>query len=664
MNKKKNMQPETMQNQQAEHIKHDSGHGNHAVTHRRARTAKDAKGTIKRLLSYLGKYKLRFTLVIVFVIISSVVTAISSTFIQSLIDDYITPLVTQNNPDLAGLAHYIIQILIIFLIGAFAGYMYQRLMVVVSQGIQKKIRDDMFEHMQKLPIRYYDTHTHGDIMSHYTNDVDTLRQMLSQSIPMILSSSITIIAVFIAMLSISIWLTLVVVAFCVIIFATIGFIAGKSGKYFLKQQQSLGVVNGYIEEMINGQKVVKVFCHEEKAKEQFDVVNEDLRINAAKANTFANILMPIMNNLGFILYVIIAIVGGALGIAGVINPTITGIGVMTLGGIAAFLQLSRSFVNPLAQVSGQINFIVMALAGAERIFELMDEKVEGNTGEVNLARVRIEEDGTMTECEERTGHWAWKVPQEDGSIEMVPMEGRITMEHVDFGYVEDKQVLFDINLFAEPGQKVAFVGATGAGKTTITNLLNRFYDIQGGSITYDGIDIGRIAKPSLRRSMGVVLQDVNLFTGTVMENIRYGRLDATDEECIHAAKLANADGFIRMLPDGYNTVLSGDGSGLSQGQRQLISIARAAVADPPVMVLDEATSSIDTRTEAIVQRGMDALMAGRTVFVIAHRLSTIQNADVIMVLDHGHIIERGDHERLLEKKGTYYQLYTGASELE
>ena len=668
MSENKKMQPEMMNHSVEKNEMTDNpvntAHGRHAKPQKRGKAAKDAKGTAKRLLSYIGQYKLRFTLVVIFVVISSIVTAISSTFIRDLIDDYITPLITQSNPDLSGLAHYIIKIMIIFIIGAAAGYLYQRLMVVVSQGIQKKVRDDMFEHMQKLPIRYFDSHTHGDIMSHYTNDTDTLRQMLSQSIPMIMSSVITLVAVFVAMLAMSIWLTLVVIAFCFIIFAVIRFVAGRSGKYFMKQQQSLGQVNGYIEEMINGQKVVKVFCHEEKAKEQFNVVNEELCVNATKANTFANILMPIMNNLGFILYVIIAIVGGVLGIRGVINPTINGIGVMTLGGIAAFLQLSRSFVNPLAQVSNQINFIVMALAGAERIFELMDVPVEGNTGEVNLKRVRVAEDGSMEICEERTGHWAWEVPQEDGSTELVPMQGRVEMEHVDFGYVPDKQVLYDINLFAEPGQKVAFVGATGAGKTTITNLLNRFYDIQGGSIKYDGIDIGRIAKPSLRRSMGVVLQDVNLFTGTVMENIRYGRLEATDEECIRAAKLANADSFIRMLPDGYQTVLSGDGSGLSQGQRQLISIARAAVADPPVMVLDEATSSIDTRTEAIVQRGMDALMKGRTVFVIAHRLSTIMNSDVIMVLDHGHIIERGDHERLLEKKGTYYQLYTGASELE
>lgn len=625
--------------------------------------ARDAKGTAKRLLGYLGKYKIRFTIVICCIVFAAITTALASLFIESLIDDYIMPLLTQDNPDFAGLAQYILKMAAIFAGGVVAALIYNRLMVVVAQGILKEIRDEMFEHMQQLPIRYFDTHTHGDVMSHYTNDTDTLRQMISQSIPQMLNSAITMVAVFVSMLTVSVWLTLIVIAFVFIIFLVIGKIAGGSARYFVRQQSSLGDVNGYIEEMINGQKVVKVFCHEEKAIEGFDKKNDELFGNMAKANTYANILMPIMNNIGFILYVVIAIVGGALGIAGVTNISLSGIGVLSLGAIASFLQLSRSFINPISQVSQQLNFVVMALAGAERIFALMDEDIEEDNGDVTLVRVK-EENGKLTECRERTNRWAWKIPKEDGSFDMVEMKGHVEFHNVDFGYVPDKTVLHDITLYAEPGQKVAFVGATGAGKTTITNLINRFYDIQKGTITYDGIDISRIAKPSLRRSLGVVLQDVNLFTGTVMDNIRYGKLDATDEECIAAAKLANADSFIRMLPHGYNTVLSGDGSGLSQGQRQLISIARAAVADPPVMILDEATSSIDTRTEAIVQRGMDALMKGRTVFVIAHRLSTIMNSDVIMVLELGHIIERGDHDSLIAQKGTYYQLYTGAFELE
>ena len=562
--------------------------------------ARDAKGTAKRLLGYLGKYKIRFTIVICCIIFAAITTALASLFIESLIDDYIMPLLTQDNPDFAGLAQYILKMAAIFAGGVVAALIYNRLMVVVAQGILKEIRDEMFEHMQQLPIRYFDTHTHGDVMSHYTNDTDTLRQMISQSIPQMLNSAITMVAVFVSMLTVSVWLTLIVIAFVFIIFLVIGKIAGGSARYFVRQQSSLGDVNGYIEEMINGQKVVKVFCHEEKAIEGFDKKNDELFGNMAKANTYANILMPIMNNIGFILYVVIAIVGGALGIAGVTNISLSGIGVLSLGAIASFLQLSRSFINPISQVSQQLNFVVMALAGAERIFALMDEDIEEDNGDVTLVRVK-EENGKLTECRERTNRWAWKIPKEDGSFDMVEMKGHVEFHNVDFGYVPDKTVLHDITLYAEPGQKVAFVGATGAGKTTITNLINRFYDIQKGTITYDGIDISRIAKPSLRRSLGVVLQDVNLFTGTVMDNIRYGKLDATDEECIAAAKLANADSFIRMLPHGYNTVLSGDGSGLSQGQRQLISIARAAVADPPVMILDEATSSIDTRTEAIVQ---------------------------------------------------------------
>ncbi|MCD7982094.1 MAG: ABC transporter ATP-binding protein/permease [Clostridiales bacterium] len=616
-----------------------------------------------RLLRYLGAYKARFVLVICCIVFAAITTALASLFIQSLIDDYIMPLLSADDPDFSGLLAYIIRMAVIFGVGVLAAVIYNRVMVTIAQGILKKIRDEMFEHMQKLPIRYFDTNTHGDIMSHYTNDTDTLRQMITQSIPQMLNSVITVVAVFISMLTVSFWLTLIVVAFVVIIFFVIKKIAGGSAKYFVRQQQSLADVDGYIEEMINGQKVVKVFCHEEKAIEGFGKENEEWFENASKANIYANILMPIMNNIGFILYVVIAIVGGALGILGVTNVSLTGISVLTLGAIASFLQLSRSFVNPIAQVSMQLNFVIMALAGAERIFELLDEEIEQDEGDVTMVRVRFE-DGKMVECPERTKHWAWKVPKEDGSFELVEMKGHVEFHNVDFGYTPEKTVLHDITLYAEPGQKVAFVGATGAGKTTITNLINRFYDIQKGTITYDGIDIKRIAKPSLRRSLGVVLQDVNLFTGTVMENIRYGKLEASDEDCIAAAKLANADSFIRMLPHGYDTVLEGDGSGLSQGQRQLISIARAAVADPPVMILDEATSSIDTRTEAIVQRGMDALMKGRTVFVIAHRLSTIMNSDVIMVLELGNIIERGDHEKLIAEKGTYYQLYTGAFELE
>ncbi|MCC8151931.1 MAG: ABC transporter ATP-binding protein/permease [Lachnospiraceae bacterium] len=626
--------------------------------------AKDTRGTAARLLSYIGQYKVRFIIVICCIVMAAITTALASLFIQSLIDDYIMPLVASDNPDFAGLLRYLLRMAAIFACGVVAALLYNRIMVTIAQGILKKIRDEMFEHMQGLPIRYFDTHTHGDLMSRYTNDTDALRQMMTQSIPQVMNSCITVVVVFVSMLTVSLWLTLVVIAFVFIIMLVIRKIAGGSARYFMKQQIALGKENGFIEEMINGQKVIKVFCHEEQAKEDFDKVNDELCDSATKANTYANILMPIMNNIGFILYVVIAIVGGFLGIAGVRNISLTGIGILTLGAIVSFLQLSRSFVNPISQISNQINFIVMALAGAERIFELLDEEVEQDGGTVTMVRVRFDEDGNMVECPERTKHWAWKVPQADGSFKLVEMKGHVEFDHVDFGYNPEKTVLHDITLYAQPGEKVALVGATGAGKTTITNLINRFYDIQRGSITYDGIDIADIEKPSLRRSLGVVLQDVNLFTGTVMDNIRYGKLDATDEDCIAAAKLANADGFIRMLPHGYDTVLEGDGSGLSQGQRQLISIARAAVADPPVMILDEATSSIDTRTEAIVQRGMDALMDGRTVFVIAHRLSTIMNSDVIMVLDQGRIIERGNHDKLIEEKGTYYQLYTGAFELE
>jgi ATP-binding cassette subfamily B protein len=618
---------------------------------------------VKRLLSYMKQYKLQVSLVIACIVISAMTNVISSLFLKTLIDDYIKPLLLEAEPNFTALGQIILLMACIYLTGVLAALFYNRIMVGIAQEILKRIRDQMFARMQALPIKYFDTHTHGDLMSHYTNDIDTLRQMLSMSVPQAISAAVTIVAVFCAMLSISVWLTLFVV-FCVLLMLKfVGKIAGKSGTFFAGQQQSLGDVNGYIEEMVGGQKVVKVFCHEDKAKEMFDKKNEELYENAAAAHSYGNILMPVMHNFGYLLYILLAIVGGLMAVAGVKNISITGTGVLSLGMIASFLQLSRSFVMPISQVSQQINFVVMALAGAQRIFNLMDEKPEEDDGHVTLVNVK-KENGRIVETEERTEMWAWKYPQDDGTETYTELKGEIRFYNVDFGYEENKIVLHNINLYAEPGQKVAFVGATGAGKTTITNLINRFYDIADGRILYDGINISKIKRSALRRSLGIVLQDVHLFTGTVMENIRYGRLEATDEECIAAAKLANADGFIRMLPQGYQTVLSGDGSGLSQGQRQLISIARAAVANPPVMILDEATSSIDTRTEAIVQRGMDSLMEGRTVFVIAHRLSTVKNADVIMVLEDGKIIERGNHEKLIAQKGRYYQLYTGAFELE
>ena len=618
---------------------------------------------VKRLLSYMKQYKLQVSLVIACIVISAMTNVISSLFLKTLIDDYIKPLLLEAEPNFTALGQIILLMACIYLTGVLAALLYNRIMVGIAQEILKRIRDQMFARMQALPIKYFDTHTHGDLMSHYTNDIDTLRQMLSMSVPQAISAAVTIVAVFCAMLSISVWLTLFVV-FCVLLMLKfVGKIAGKSGTFFAGQQQSLGDVNGYIEEMVGGQKVVKVFCHEDKAKEMFDKKNEELYENAAAAHSYGNILMPVMHNFGYLLYILLAIVGGLMAVAGVKNISITGTGVLSLGMIASFLQLSRSFVMPISQVSQQINFVVMALAGAQRIFNLMDEKPEEDDGHVTLVNVK-KENGRIVETEERTEMWAWKYPQDDGTETYTELKGEIRFYNVDFGYEENKIVLHNINLYAEPGQKVAFVGATGAGKTTITNLINRFYDIADGRILYDGINISKIKRSALRRSLGIVLQDVHLFTGTVMENIRYGRLEATDEECIAAAKLANADGFIRMLPQGYQTVLSGDGSGLSQGQRQLISIARAAVANPPVMILDEATSSIDTRTEAIVQRGMDSLMEGRTVFVIAHRLSTVKNADVIIVLEDGKIIERGNHEKLIAQKGRYYQLYTGAFELE
>lgn len=619
---------------------------------------------IKRLFSYMKPFKVQIVLVAVSIIVSSIASVAASLFTKTLIDDYIMPLIGVDDPDFSGLISAIIGMIVIFAVGIICTLCYNRLMANISQGMLKNIRDEMFSHMQSLPIKYFDTNTHGDVMSYYTNDTDALRQMLSQTLPQVLSALITIVAVFLSMLSISIWLLLVVIVFLFLMLIITKKVAGRSGTYFMRQQQSLGNVNGYIEEMINGQKVVKVFCHEEKAKQIFDGKNEILSDNTCKANAYANILMPVNNCMGYLLYVATAIVGGVLTIAGVPNIACFSLGVLTLGSVASFLQLSRSLVGPIGQVSQQLNSVAMAMAGAKRIFSLIDEEPEVDNGYVTLVNAKYE-NGQLTETSERTHLWAWKHPHTaDGTVTYTELKGDIVLDDVDFGYVPEKPVLHNIDVYAEPGQKVAFVGATGAGKTTITNLINRFYDIADGKIRYDGININKIKKSDLRRSLGIVLQDVNLFTGTVMDNLRYGKPDATDEECIAAAKLANADGFIRMLPNGYNTVLSGDGSGLSQGQRQLISIARAAVADPPVMILDEATSSIDTHTESIVQAGMDALMEGRTVFVIAHRLSTVKNSDVIMVLDHGRIIERGSHEKLIAQKGQYYKLYTGAFELE
>ena len=618
--------------------------------------AKVNKDVVKRLMSYIGHYKLRFAAVLICIVVNALAMVSCSLYLQTLIDSYITPLLQAATPDFAPLFRSILIMGCIYAVGILACLFYNRTMVSIAQGTLKRIRDEMFEHMQTLPIRYFDTHTHGDIMSHYTNDTDTLRQMLAQSIPQLFSSLITIISVFFAMLFTSWQLTIFVLCFVFIMLQVTGRVAGKSGYYFIRQQKALGDVNGYIEEMINGQKVIKVFCHEEKAKEIFDQKNEELCKDASAANSFANILMPIMGNLGNLQYVLLATIGGTMALGGA--------GGMTVGTIASFLQLSRSFMNPISQISNQLNMVVMALAGAERIFKLMDEEPEVDEGYVTLVNAKYDENGELTESKERTGLWAWKHPHGDGTLTYTKMRGEVRFYDVDFGYNEEKIVLHNISLYAEPGQKVAFVGSTGAGKTTITNLINRFYDLADGKIRYDDININKIKKADLRRSLGVVLQETNLFTGTIMENIRYGKLDATDEEVYAAAKLANADDFIRLLPNGYDTVITGNGGSLSQGQRQLIAIARAAVADPPVMILDEATSSIDTRTEAIVQRGMDALMKGRTVFVIAHRLSTVRNSDVIMVLEQGRIIERGSHDKLIAEKGKYYQLYTGAFELE
>jgi len=622
------------------------------------------KETLFRLLRYLLNYKGRVLAVIVFIIVSSATGALASLFLQRLIDDYIMPLLGQASPDFSGLARILLTMACIYLAGVACTYLYNFNMAYIAQGVLRDIRDDMFAHMQSLPIRYFDANSYGDVMSRYTNDTDTLRQFITMTMPQILSQFIGIVSALIAMLSISIWLTLVVAVYVVVLEFIVSAVTKKSRRYMRRQQKLLGALNGYVEESINGQKVIKVFCHEEQAIADFEKRNEELRENAMLASRYTNMLMPILVALGYLLYVVLTIVGSLMSINNVHNVALTGSGVLTIGMLASFLQLSRNLSGPISQLSQQLNPIIMAMAGAERIFNLMDEKSEEDDGNVTLVNVTRDKSGRLVESKSRTGQWAWKIPGKTGDDQYVPLKGDVRVQNVDFGYEPDTLVLHDVSFYAKPGQKVAFVGATGAGKTTITNLINRFYDISSGTILYDGINIKDIRKADLRRSLGIVLQDVSLFTGTVMENIRYGRLEATDEECVEAAKLANAHGFIESLPNAYNTVLEGDGSGLSQGQRQLISIARAAAANPPVMILDEATSSIDTRTEAFVQRGMDALMKGRTVFVIAHRLSTIKNADVIMVLDQGRIIERGSHDELMEQKGRYYQLYTGAFELE
>ena len=621
------------------------------------RMAKNPKQTFSRLLGYLKPFKWRLGIMVLCIIASTVAQVLSNSSLKSLIDDYIKPMLGQAAPVYTPLVQFLALMAVVYLIGMAASFLQQWLMVRVGQGVQKKIREALFCRMQHLPISYFDTHATGDLMSRYTNDIDTLRQMISQAIPQCIQSAITILVVFIAMLSTSLILTAVVIASVIGIFLITKAVAGKSAKFFLGQQRSLGSLNGYVEEMITGQRVVKVFCHEDTCKQEFDALNEQLQQNAYKAGAFSNMMGPVNNNLSYIQYSILAIIGGLLVIG-------SGGTLLTTGGLVAFLLFSRTFNQPIGQVSNQINAIVMALAGAERIFELMDETPEVDNGYVTLVNATEDENGNLIECKERTGRWAWKHPHQTGITTYTEVRGDITMDSVDFGYVPEKTVLHDVTLYARPGQKLAFVGATGAGKTTITNLINRFYDIADGKIRYDGININKIKKDDLRRSLGIVLQDTSLFTGTVMDNIRYGKLDATDEDCIRAAKLANAHDFITRLPQGYDTELTGNGASLSQGQRQLIAIARAAVADPPVMILDEATSSIDTRTEAQVAKGMDALMHGRTTFVIAHRLSTVMNSDCIMVLDHGRIIERGSHDDLIAEKGTYYQLYTGAFELE
>ena len=613
----------------------------------------DPKKSLGKVLRYvMEKYKAACVIVVIGIIISALGILTMTLFMQTLIDQYIMPLMGQADPDFTPLANRLIKLGVVLAAGIISTYAYNRIMVTVSQGTMKRLRVQLFSHMESLPIKDFDTHAHGDIMSVYTNDVDTLRQLISQSIPQTINSVISLVSTLISMIVLDIPLTLVSLLMVGVMMFVTSKMSNLSGKYFMQQQKDLGAVNGYIEEMMEGQKVVKVFCHEEKSMEDFEKLNRQLCDSARNANAVANIIMPINNNLGNISYVLCAIVGGVL--------ALNGFSGLTIGTLVAFLSLNKGFTQPVTQVSQQLGSIIMASAGAERVFNLMEAEPEADDGYVELVRAKEDTDGNITETKERTGMWAWKHPhQADGSVTYKKLEGKVTFDGVDFGYNDDKMVLHDIKMFAEPGQKLAFVGSTGAGKTTITNLINRFYDIQDGKIRYDDINVNKIKKADLRRSLGIVLQDTHLFTGTVMENIRYGRLDATDEDCKKAAKLANADGFIRRLPNGYDTVLTGDGANLSQGQRQLIAIARAAVADPPALILDEATSSIDTRTEVLVQRGMDALMKGRTSFVIAHRLSTVRNADCIMVMEQGRIIERGTHEQLLEQKGRYYQLYTG-----
>lgn len=622
---------------------------------------KNAKKTFARIMSYLSEYRLMLILVCILVALSSGAAVAGTYFLKPIIDDFIAPMIGSQNPDFTGLLRIIIMLAAIYAMGAICTYAYNRIMVNIAADSLYKMRMDMFTHMQKLPIRYFDTRTHGEIMSRYTNDIDTMRNMMSQSIPQLVSSTITVVGVFVMMMILSIPLTVLVVVMLFVISWVIKVVGSKSSVFYRNQQKAIGAVNGYVEEMIDGQRVVKVFCHEEESKKNFDKINSELCEASTKANTFANILMPIMNNLSYIHYALTAIVGAVLTIYS--GQREMGIFTLGLGALVSFLQYTRSFAQPITQVSQQFNVILNALAGAERIFALLDEEPEVDDGYVTLVNAEIDSDGNIKETDKHTGVWAWKHPHSDGSLTYTQVRGAVEFENVEFGYKSNKTVLKGISLYAEPGQKIAFVGSTGAGKTTITNLINRFYDVPDGKIRYDGININKIKKDDLRRSLSMVLQDTHLFTGTVMDNIRYGRLDATDQEVIDAAKLANADWFIRHLPKGYDTLITGDGSNLSQGQRQLLAIARAAVADPPVLILDEATSSIDTRTESLIEKGMDRLMEGRTVFVIAHRLSTVRNSHAIMVLENGEIIERGSHDKLIAEHGRYYQLYTGMFEL-